>query len=664
MCARIMVAFALFAFTAANDLRAYSQSGTSSGVRLRWPSGTLVRYHFNRNFTGPNSPPNNSELVRAAVASAMRTLEASMPQQSGVPLVRFEDAGTTDVNRSASDGVNLITFTDPDPADQLPSGVIAQAHVFALSDSGQIVQVDMLFSTRPDVRFSTSQHGDRIFDIEAIALHEAGHWLGLGHTGILAAAMSPYGDSGEFPSRRLHSDDGASLIAAYTTGAASLSGRVNTADGAAVKGAHVVAVDAATGLDAASALTGDDGTYRIVGLRSGNYRVFAEPLDEPARVSDMPDYVAGANSDFVTTFFGGGAGTTVSAAASNVNITVTTPRAMNLTEVGIVPPGIGMFSFSNVPHSVRRGTSPTLFLRGTGTSGDVRFSSPKITLRGPVRSGPAGGVFADIQVGADAATGPTDIYFGSSSFTGGLIVTVNPALTANSIVEGAAFNQGTSGPHFAPGSIISIFGGDVAEQTAAASAIPLPTQLGGVSVRIGNQLAPLYFVSAGQINAMIPFELAAGSNADVQVIAGNESESATITIPLAASAPRIFTFSNTQGDAIAQNFSKSGNVVNSANPAAQNDVLVIYLTGMGETQARVASGLASPANIDQISLKVLPIVTIDGQPCTVDFAGLTPGLVGLYQVNLTVPPGVRVGRVPLVVRTAAGTSNTSFLYTR
>jgi uncharacterized protein (TIGR03437 family) len=92
--------------------------------------------------------------------------------------------------------------------------------------------------------------------------------------------------------------------------------------------------------------------------------------------------------------------------------------------------------------------------------------------------------------------------------------------------------------------------------------------------------------------------------------------------------------------------------------ATAGDVVVIYCTGLGATTPAVASGVASPGNpVAQVTPS--PQVRIGGQTAVVQFAGLTPGLVALYQINVVVPTGVTAGpTVPVTVTVAGVTSNT------
>ncbi len=634
-------------FGASTFLQAGSQE-TNGAVKLHWTPGRTIRYTFNSNF----APNNNNDLVRAAIRDAFTSLMNAMGPS---PAVRFEEANpaSTTVNTSAVDGINLITFTS---GQALPSGVIAQARVFFSGSTGEIGEVDMLFNNTR--QFRTNSRETSTFDVQAIGLHEGGHWLGLGHSGILAAIMSPFGDSGEFPARELQTDDILALRSIYGPASGrSIRGLVSMG-GSPVKGAHVVATDSATGLTHASTFSEADGTYRIPILTSGSYRLFVEPLDGPVRPSNVPDAFSGGVTDFQTAFLANAV--SVSADVTGVNIPVTAGATANSEQFGVFRGNSAQVS--GAPSSVTRGTDATIAIGGSNIpnfANNVRFSSPKISLRGTRTQSTF--VFADITIAPDAAVGPADIYVGSTVFTGGIVIAASPAVPANGVVDAAAFNQNTTGPHYAPGSMISIFGTDVAEFQAAASAIPLPTQLGGISVEIGGRLAPLFFVSPTQVNAMIPYETT-GSSTTVKVLAGPNSESAPITLQLGTSTPRAFQL-NSQGDGAIQNNSRSFQTVTAGTPAAAGDVITIYLTGMGAVQGTLATGLASPSQ-PPLSTTVTPTVTIGGQNAELFFSGLTPGLVGLYQVTVRVPAGLAAGKQPVVVRSTNGSSNTVFTYVR
>jgi len=105
-------------------------------------------------------------------------------------------------------------------------------------------------------------------------------------------------------------------------------------------------------------------------------------------------------------------------------------------------------------------------------------------------------------------------------------------------------------------------------------------------------------------------------------------------------------------------------LVDANNPAKAGDVVVVYCTGLGATNPAMRSGEAAlPSPLAKATTPVQ--VTIGGQPAVVHYAGLTPGFVGLYQVNVQVPSGVTPGSsVPLVISQDGVPSNTVTLAVR
>jgi uncharacterized protein (TIGR03437 family) len=199
------------------------------------------------------------------------------------------------------------------------------------------------------------------------------------------------------------------------------------------------------------------------------------------------------------------------------------------------------------------------------------------------------------------------------------------------------------GAPVAPGTVAAIYGSNLASSTLGATALPLPTTLGGTQVVIGGIVAPLFFVSPGQINAQIPPELPDNSTADVLVVA-NGNVSIPRTIQLGAVNPGIAAYAS--GRVIAQHGDYT--LVTSDSPARPGEWIVFYLVGMGATSPAVASNQPAPSST-LASATVQPKVTIDGTAATVAYAGLTPGGVALYQINCQVPSGARTGELPLVV---------------
>lgn len=201
----------------------------------------------------------------------------------------------------------------------------------------------------------------------------------------------------------------------------------------------------------------------------------------------------------------------------------------------------------------------------------------------------------------------------------------------------------------APGMLLTLFGTGLAPDTAGAVTVPLPTNLSGVSATVNGTPAPLFFVSANQVNLQTPFD-ASGSEATI-VLNNNGSDSNTINVPLAATSPGVFSVQQTGfGPAIVTD--ANFQLITEQNSAAPGQVLIVFLTGLGAVNPPFADGSPGPSGplsrvVDQ-NLQVL----FDGEAGSISFAGAAPGFVGLYQINVAVPTTTFTGpAVPLQIVT-------------
>jgi uncharacterized protein (TIGR03437 family) len=254
---------------------------------------------------------------------------------------------------------------------------------------------------------------------------------------------------------------------------------------------------------------------------------------------------------------------------------------------------------------------------------------------------------SSITVTADAEV-PEQKVKGQVKIKGGFLALASPPVVpAGAVVNGASF--AAQGP-LAPGSLISIFGNKLAG-AGAADRLPLPMSLGGSTVVIAGVAMPLLFSSDGQVNAVVPFETTVNTTQQMILTRGS-STSVPQALTISAAAPGIFTAdSSGKGQGII--FGPSGSVADAAHPVKAGDVVVIYCTGLGKVDHPVPTG--SPAPISPLSNVLSQTsVTIGGTQVAPMFAGLTPGFVGLYQVNVGIPSGIASGdQVPVFI-TAAG----------
>jgi uncharacterized protein (TIGR03437 family) len=267
--------------------------------------------------------------------------------------------------------------------------------------------------------------------------------------------------------------------------------------------------------------------------------------------------------------------------------------------------------------------------------------------------------FAEINVGSQ----PGDQIFTATA--GGLSVEFDgyaqplPTIPGNGTVN-AGSNQ--VGRGLAPGSYISIYGASLADALVFSPTLSLPVSLGTVSVSFdgGGLSLPghISFVSPGQVNVQIPWEFQGQSSVQMTVSVGYVA-GAVYTVPLNTYSPGIFEFSD-NGHLSAAATDANGVVFTQANPAKRGQPIVLYVNGMGPVDHQPPSGEPTPMP-PPLANTVLPTVTIGNIAAHVDFSGLSPGWVGLYQINVDVPPTASTGLQPIVVSIGGVDSKVSVL---
>lgn len=238
-----------------------------------------------------------------------------------------------------------------------------------------------------------------------------------------------------------------------------------------------------------------------------------------------------------------------------------------------------------------------------------------------------------------------------------------PVLAPNGTVNNL---NPVAGAGLSPGTIAQVYGSGLGSAPTSTGNAPLPTTFNNTFALIGPTKAPLYFLSSGQINIQIPFEATGTQQLPIVLSVGN-----ALTVPqmlsLVPATPGVLSDDKGPSPTAPQNgahmiaqHSADYSLVTSSNPAKPGEILVMYLVGMGATDPPVASGAASPSS-PPASVTEQPAVTVDSEPATVEFAGLTPGFVGLYQINFQVPEGAKSGELEVDVSQNGVAANPTLL---
>jgi uncharacterized protein (TIGR03437 family) len=272
------------------------------------------------------------------------------------------------------------------------------------------------------------------------------------------------------------------------------------------------------------------------------------------------------------------------------------------------------------------------------------------------------GVFtATASVASNASNGVVTVPIEMDVLTPG-----PPVAYYQGVLDNATFAVGAT---LAPGGIVALFGEQLSNgPPVQASALPLTTSLGGASVTVNGQPAPVYYVSANQIDFLIPLEAASGSaTVSVSTSAGQGN---SVSVNLAPVAPTLLSlgigaYGNiVLADLVTRPIPTTPGIA--SRPAVPGvDTIVIYALGMGQTTPPVADGVAAPSTSPLASVPNVKVVfgyagLVEGGTASVKpaFAGLAPGFVGLYQINVAVPSNSPVGNtVPLSVNVNGVVSN-------
>jgi uncharacterized protein (TIGR03437 family) len=211
----------------------------------------------------------------------------------------------------------------------------------------------------------------------------------------------------------------------------------------------------------------------------------------------------------------------------------------------------------------------------------------------------------------------------------------------------------------APGMITSVYprsvGQRFGDQTAAATTLPLPTELADIQVFVNEIAAPLFYVSPGQINFLMPSRDASGNpmpesgNAEILVVRKSLGQVLGSTLyTVTATSPALFT-TNQQGTGQVAAINEDGTPNSPTNRIGRRRVIQLFGTGMGFVPGAPADG-TPPAG--GVSTEIKPRVIIGSgfvPDENIEYSGLAPGLAGVWQVNVRIPESVDPGNTNDVV---------------
>lgn len=355
---------------------------------------------------------------------------------------------------------------------------------------------------------------------------------------------------------------------------------------------------------------------------------------------------SGAGSSAIQAMDTDAAGNVYSCATTNSS---TWPVSTNAIQR--LPSGTG-FSTLNIHNAAGRFVYASYWneLSGSAICSGLAFQPGRVLLTGRSNSTMTG-----ITNPLEAAVANRNDHHWIASF--GVQLGTRPNFSAAGVTNAASFAGGA----VAAGEIITIFAENAGPAELAGLQLTpqrtVATVTGRTRVLFDGTPAPMIYAVAGQISAVVPYNVAGKSAVDV-ILEYDNVQSAPVRVPVAASAPGLFTIAGGTGPVVA--ILESGCCNSAQNAARRGEVVVFYATGEGQTNPPGRDGsLAEYATLAEFPRPVLPVrVTIGGQEAEILYAGAAPGFVaGLMQLNVRLPAGAPLGEaVPVVLQVGQNAS--------
>lgn len=243
--------------------------------------------------------------------------------------------------------------------------------------------------------------------------------------------------------------------------------------------------------------------------------------------------------------------------------------------------------------------------------------------------------------------------FGPGSEIHGLFGSLAPPAAVLGLTNGASE---VSGP-VAPGEVVVISGLTIGPSPRAAAPLPatgaLGTTLAATTVTFNGTAAPILYASASSTSVLVPYEVAGLTTANV-VVTYKDQTTAAFAVPVAASAPGLFTLDFTGSGALVA-LNSDGTLNGPNNPAAKGSVVLLFATGEGQTNPPGQNGVVTGRFLRTPVLT--PSLSIGSLPAQIVYAGSQPAqIVGVMQIEAIVPAAAASGAVPVVLTVGSASS--------
>jgi uncharacterized protein (TIGR03437 family) len=323
----------------------------------------------------------------------------------------------------------------------------------------------------------------------------------------------------------------------------------------------------------------------------------------------------------------------------------------SVTTAGDDPPILFAITGLTSPAGVAINSATSeIWVANTGANQVLRFPSYQTYLSTPASTATLS-VFGPVSVAldpfgnpviAEALTNRLSFYFPAIDYT----------TLAGGVSGHLSGNSANYFGRFAPGMLASIFAfpnSSFGNQTASFSELPISSTLGDVQVLVGGIPSPLLYVSPGQINFQVPAATPTGGIEEFQVVRATTGQIlASWLFRVDAASPGLFTADGSgSGQLLALN--QDGSINNGSHPAKAGSYVSLFGTGAGVLSGMPPDGVAAPSGIMTPQRPSVFINSNFVSDSDIEFSGLAPGFVGLWQINVKVPSNAPPGDVIVYV---------------